>query len=544
LKTQSTISNVVIILIVTYAAVYGLSRILSSVQVYFDKKWFMVMDHETDLVIFQKRAEIDLAHYENPKFQDLLQRAFGRGWWPLINLADSQFRNFSNIAVIIATSAITSILNWQVYLVVIISSIPMFYVQLKYGKVSWTLHGENSPEQRMYDHLSQHLRSRVGIMQSKTLQNSKYILEKMSAIIHSFMDKQISIDNKRLWSNAFASIVGAAGYAIAFYLIVFDIIKGNSDIGSMVFLVAALGQLVGSISALFSDLARQFEWSLYVTDIFEVLNTKPFLSESKNSIKLNLKTPPKIEFKNVYFKYPDTKDWVLENINLEINPGEKIALVGENGAGKTTLIKLLARIYDPDKGQILINGIDLKEINYDEWGSYLGILLQDFINYQFVVTDSIAMGRADKEINLNKVIEASVLSGASDFIEKWDEGYKQRIGKEFDGGVEPSKGQNQKLALARILYRAGFVTVLDEPTASVDALSEMKIFESMQKATKDLTLIVITHRFNAVQNLDKIIVLEHGVIVEVGNHNELFAKKGRYAEMYLAQAKTFIEQNV
>ncbi len=216
--------------------------------------------------------------------------------------------------------------------------------------------------------------------------------------------------------------------------------------------------------------------------------------------------------------------------------------MGKNGAGKSTLIKLLARIYDPTEGQILINGIDLKDMDTEEWGSYLAILLQDYLSYDFSVQDSISMGRSNEIIDDEKVKEAALLSDANEFIVEFKKGFKQQLGREYEEGVELSKGQNQKLALARIIYRNGLVTVLDEPTASIDAMAESYIFEQMTKASSGKTLIVITHRFNTTQNLDKIVVLKDGRVAEMGNHRELLDKKGEYAEMFEVQAKAFREE--
>ena len=269
------------------------------------------------------------------------------------------------------------------------------------------------------------------------------------------------------------------------------------------------------------------------------MDTKPFIKRVAHPVRLHLSNPPTIEFRDVWFKYEGREDWILKNINLTITAGQKIALVGENGAGKSTLIKLLARIYDPSKGQILINGISLTELDTDEWSSYLAVLLQDYMNYDFTLAESIGMGRPEKDIDRNKVSRAIGLTGANEFIDSWDKGIDQQLGKEFEGGIEPSKGQNQKIALSRAIYRDGFVVILDEPTAAIDALAETYIFDQMEKAADGKTLVVVTHRFNTTQSLDSIIVLEKGTIVETGSHAELVKEKGYYYRMFETQAKAF-----
>ncbi len=531
--------SVVVYLVFIYALVWAGTRVLNALQLYMEKIWSLENEQGLDLTMLKKRAEIDLGHYENPDFQNLLQRVSNRSIWPVYEMIDSQFKVFANLSVIIVSSIITSAISWQLYLVVIISAIPSFLVQLKYGYKIWGIWAERSERQRRFAVTRWHIMNRTGVVQAKLFQNSKKLLEIVTDILHSFKKDLLKEDKTRFYLQSIAYVIGAAGFGFSMWLITKDVMSGLISVGAMVFLVSILGQLVGAINSFLAQIATLLEKNLYVTDIFTVFDTKPFIKRSDNPKKLNLESPPTIEFRNVSFKYEKMKDLVLKNINLTINSGEKIALVGMNGAGKTTLIKLLSRIYDPTEGDIFINGINLKEIDLDEWGSYLSVLLQDYLAYDMKVSESIGMGRADKSIDMSEIQEAAGYSGANEFIEQWENKYEQQLGKEFEGGVEPSKGQGQKIALARAIYRNGFIMVLDEPTASIDALSETKIFEQMEKAVKNNTLIVITHRFNTTQNLDKIVVIEHGTIQETGTHKELIAKGGLYKSMFESQAKTF-----
>lgn len=538
LKTD-TAKTALIFLVLAYASIWTVSNVIRSIRNYLDKRWTLEMEQGIELMVLKKRAEIDLGHYEKPEFQNLLQRAFNRSIWPVYNLVDTNYQTISNIAVVIVSSIITSALNLEVYLIVVFSSIPSFIVNLKYGSETWSMWAENSPRQRKFSHIRTHIQSRTGAIQTKILQASKKLLEISTGILHSFKRDQKKVDVKKLWFSISANIISGAGYAYAFWIIVFSVAEGSSNIGSVVFLVSALGQLVGSINGTLTDIAGQFERSLYVSDIFEVLDTKPFIQRALHPKRLKLTEAPTIELKNISFKYDSLDEWILKGVNLIIKPGEKIALVGENGAGKSTLVKLLARIYDPTEGEILINGINLKDIDPDEWGSYMSMLLQDYMTYDFSVSESIAMGRPDEAINKKWVKQSAQFSGANEFIERYSNKYEQQLGKEFDGGMEPSKGQRQKLAIAQTIYRSGFVMILDEPTAAIDALSEKMIFEKMEEASGKNTLIVITHRFNTTQDVDRIVVLERGVVLEVGSHKELIKEKGLYKKMFDAQADSF-----
>lgn len=533
-----------VFLIAGYAAVWGGMRMASALQTYLQKIWYIENEQGLELTVLKKRTEIDLALYENPEFQNLLLRAFNRSIWPVFELADAQFQIFANIAVIIASSIVTSAISPVVYLIILVSSIPGFVVQFKYGYRVWTIWGEHSERQRKYAHMRHHITNRTGVTQLKLYQNHSRVFHIIREIMFAFKKDQLKADTRRFLYEMEASLISALGFGLALFLIARTVLIEGQPIGILVFVISALGALVVSLNQLLRQVAVQLEKDFYATDIFKVLDTKPYVKRPENPIKLHLSTPPLIEFKNVSFKYEGREDWILKDVNLILKPGEKVALVGMNGAGKSTLIKLLSRIYDPTEGDIIVNGINLRDVDMDEWNSYLSVLLQDYLTYDLTVKESIGMGRSSIDADMAKIQEASEHSGAHEFIRDWGKQYEQQLGKEFEGGIEPSKGQQQKIALARTIYRNGLVMVLDEPTAAIDALSEMRIFEAMEKAVGNHTLIVITHRFNTTQSLDKIIVLDKGTVVEIGTHKELLQHGGLYAEMFESQAKAFRTDSV
>ncbi len=533
--------NVILWSIILYSSIWAITGIIRSVRFYFDRRWTIKFEQGLEIAVLKKRAEIDLGHYESPGFQNLLTRAFSRSIWPIYNLVDVQMQIFASIAVIAISSFITTSINPLVYIIILATSIPSFIVNLKYGSALWSIWGENSQRRRKYEHIRHHINSRTGVTQNKLAQASARLIQMAHDFLESFNNEQLGLDKKKVWFSVMADLLAATGYAMSFWIITKEVVSGNESVGSMVFLISIIGQLVGSINSLLTMLANQFERNQYANDIFTVLDTKPYIKISSNPVRLNLKSSPEIEFKNVSFKYDDRPDWILRNLNFIIKPGEKIALVGENGAGKSTLIKLLSRIYDPSEGEILINGTPLTKIDITEWNDYLAVLLQDYITYDFSVIESIGMGRANIETDRARAIKSAEQSGADEFIKDYSMGYDQQLGKEFDNGIEPSKGQHQKIALARTIYRNGFIMILDEPTAAIDAVSEMKIFDQMENASGKNTLILITHRFNTTQNVDRIIVLEKGSIVEEGDHSTLVKSNGMYKKMFESQAKAFRE---
>ncbi|MCI0752091.1 MAG: ABC transporter ATP-binding protein/permease, partial [Flammeovirgaceae bacterium] len=230
----------------------------------------------------------------------------------------------------------------------------------------------------------------------------------------------------------------------------------------------------------------------------------------------------------------------LTNLSFTIKPGEKIAIVGVNGAGKTTLIKLLCRIYDPTEGVIEINGTDLRDLHLEDWQNAIGILFQDFPIYNLTIKESIGVGRISERIRQEKLEQAAKFSGADEFITDYD----QLIWKEFKDGIDLSKGQHQRLAVARMFYRNAAITILDEPTASIDAVTEEKIFSSLEKNTEGKTVILITHRFSTVKNANKILMLEQGAIIEQGSHRDLMRLQEKYAALYTMQANRYLETTV
>ena len=278
----------------------------------------------------------------------------------------------------------------------------------------------------------------------------------------------------------------------------------------------------------------------YVDRFFDFLSEKRVINSPASPVSIpSLPDPATIEFKNVSFKYPDTERFILKNFNLLIKSKEKIAFVGENGAGKTTIVKLLLRFHDVQEGEILINGVNIKEVNLDEWYKRVGVLFQDFIKYQFTFKENIYFGDL-KKIGKEKFLKEAIgKSGTEGFMHTLPNKYDQVLGKMFDGGIELSGGQWQKLALARTFFRNAPFLILDEPTSAIDAKAEYEIFEWVQKLEKNKTVIIISHRFSTVRKADRILVLDDGKIIEEGSHEQLLKKKGMYAELFELQAKSY-----
>jgi ATP-binding cassette subfamily B protein len=300
------------------------------------------------------------------------------------------------------------------------------------------------------------------------------------------------------------------------------------------------GRFQWRITVAVRDFAQMIRNAGYVGHYYDIMEMKPFISSGKKRFKLKDNSIPRIEFQNVSFSYPGTDREVLTNISFAIEPGEGLAIVGLNGAGKTTLVRLLCRIYQPTSGVILVNGVDLKDLNQTDWFSTLGILFQDYELYtQESITHNITLDLHGSDKPKEEVVRAAQMASANTFIDEYPKKYLQDIGYEYHGGVEPSKGQKQKIALARVLYRKSPIFILDEPTSAIDALSEDTIFRSLESLRQKHSIVLLSHKFSNVRGMDKIMLIEHGKILEQGNHDELMEKGGKYKELFELQAEGY-----
>jgi len=528
----------ILYVVILYALVNTLPLLLGNLQSYVNRIRMIKFQMETALELLKKRESIDIATYEDPKFQDLLQRSFRNGLSPIFQITNSQLDAIRSLTSLIFGTVLAIHFNLYIYMIVVLTAIPSFYTDIKYASKFWSIWAKDSPEQRKLNDLQQHLTSRTFLVETKLLQSGRKLMNIIKNIFLDFNNKQLGLEKNRVWQTSFADLVAFIGFSFGLILVVKSVTRGEYPVGTLVYMISTLSSIRKSVSDLLESVSGQYENSLIVKDMIEFFDTKSLIVESQNPVTLGLKSAPEIIFDDVSFKYYNSDKWSLRNVNLTFKAGDNIGLVGNNGAGKTTLVKLLCRIYDPTEGRILINGIDLKDVSTKEWWGYMAVMFQDYANYDFLVKDAIAISRPDKPVNLTKVIDAAKTSQSHDFIMEWKDKYDEQLGVEFKG-KEPSKGQRQKLSIAKILYRDGFVLILDEPTASVDAEAEAKIFDSIENLPKDRTAILISHDFSTISQCDKIFVLDKNYLVEEGSHKELMSKGGLYSELYKLQAKRF-----
>ncbi|KKS71156.1 hypothetical protein A3A14_03330 [Candidatus Daviesbacteria bacterium RIFCSPLOWO2_01_FULL_43_38] len=520
-------------------ATYFIQEVAFRTQGFLERLYWTKFPIYLNHIVFKKVSGLDMQYFENSKFRDLLEKVRDSSAWKPQQLVDHIFMGLQSLVQLLIAFAAIARLNWFLVILVASVAIPEFINQTRQSKVSWGVWSQNSPLRKRFWYLSGLLQHSWTIKEVKIFRLAEKFLDELKSIQTKFYKDTAKIAKQNYLLNLVFNGLSTAVFIGVEVFVIFEALAKRITIGDINFYTGVVSNFQNGLGGLFRNMSGIFENSLYVKSIFEVLDTEPAIKMNEKAVKVEFKNPPKIEFKNVDFAYPETDKRILKNFSLTINPGEKVALVGENGAGKTTLMKLLARFYDVTAGEILIDGINIKDLDLDSWYKYFGVLFQDFNKYEHTAKENIGFGRTHENVELKEIIGAAGQAGAHSMIEKFDAGYEQMLGKTFEGGVDLSGGQWQKIALARAFLRNAPVLVLDEPTAAIDARAEAEIFNKVERLSKNKTVIIISHRFSTVRNADKIYVVENGRVVESGSHKELMKTDGQYAALFKIQAKGY-----
>jgi len=486
----------------------------------------------------EKLAHLDFSNLENGEVRNLIAKVEDTYSWRLFeNLRVINFMIYSLASLILAF--FVALRFNPIYLIALFFlSTPLYYFRAKYGNINWSIYTQNSKKIN-YLWYMRYLFTNFNTLSEIKIYNLKsFFLDKTKQIQNEVVNQYKKPILKYIFWSTLASFFIPA--IIFFFLKNFInqiIFSQKFSLGDFTFFLNAMFTFTGQTSSLLVNLGGIVENNLYVDDYFRLLNIKNKIISSNRAKRLKIIIPREIKFENVSFTYPGSKNSVLKNINLTIKTGQDIAIVGPNGAGKTTLIKLLFRFYDPTSGKILVDGVDLKNINLDDWYRHLGVLFQDFAKYYLTVKENIEFGDVDKAKKKN-VNEALANAQAHDLL-KLPKKTNQILGRWFEDGEEISVGQWQKLAIARALYRNAPILILDEPTSNIDAQSEFKIFNNLKKTYLKKTLIFISHRFSTVRIADYIYVLKEGQIIEQGKHQDLVTKNGTYAKYFNIQKQGY-----
>ncbi|MDB5111326.1 MAG: transporter ATP-binding protein, partial [Mucilaginibacter sp.] len=336
------------------------------------------------------------------------------------------------------------------------------------------------------------------------------------------------------------AMLGSVGYYAAYVVIIIQTVNGSVTIGELAFLAGSFRQLRSLLEGILTRFTSVSQGAIYLRDFFDFFEIIPKIKHMATALPFPKKIQQGFVFENVGFRYANSERWSNRHLNFTLHPGEKLALVGENGAGKTTLVKLLARLYDPTEGRILLDGVDLRQYELNDLRLNVGIIFQDYLRYQMSFAQNIAVGNIAQQHN-RPLIESSAKQSLADILAaKLPGTYDQQLGKRFAQGVELSGGEWQKVALARAYMRDAQLLILDEPTSALDARAEYEVFQRFAELTKDKTAVLISHRFSTVRMADRILVLDQGELIEIGSHEELLLKGGRYAELFELQRMGYI----
>jgi len=490
------------------------------------------------IAVMRHASELDLTAYEDPVFYDRLERARVQ--------ATDRLAMIQSIGRLIQQSvtAVTMSVSIVVYspwllLLLIAGVLPAFLGESHFAFLGYAKNFRQTPIKRQLDYLRILGGSKEAAKELKLFGLSRYLTERFASLSDVIYSQDVALARRRLAAGSWFSVVGTLGYYSAYAWVIWRTLAGALSIGTLYFLASAIQQASLNIQQVFSTLAGIADQALFLTDLLAFFGMQPTIRSKPNALPAPRPIRRGFEFQNVSFRYPGTDRLVLRGLNFHLHPRERVALIGENGEGKTTIVKLLTRLYDPSEGEILLDGIDLREYDLEDLYREIGVIFQDFMRYEMTAGQNIASGRIEDLGNLPLLEESARKSGADQVIERLPGGYDQMLGRRFEGGVDLSGGEWQKLALARAYLRDSQVLILDEPTAALDARSEYEVFRRFAELTRGKMALFISHRFSTVRMADRIVVLEDGKIAEEGTHEQLSNLGGRYAEMFELQAASY-----
>jgi ATP-binding cassette subfamily B protein len=488
--------------------------------------------------VMKHAAGLDLTAYEDPVFYDRLERARVQ--------ATDRLGMIQSIGRLVQQSITAASLSVSIFLfspwlllLLIAGILPAFLGESHFAFLGYARNFRQTPIRRQLDYLRVLGGSREAAKELKLFGLKDFLIERFTSLSDRIYDEDVSLARRRLIAGSFLSMIGTAGYYSAYVYVIWRTVAGALSIGTLTFLTGAIVQASNNIEQIFSTLSSIADQALFLTDLLAFFAMQPTIRTKPNALRAPRPILRGFEFRDVSFKYPGNSRWVLNGLNFHLRAGERVALIGENGEGKTTLVKLLTRLYDPVKGQILLDGVDLREYDLDDLYREIGVIFQDFMRYEMTARENIAVGQIDALPSLELLKHAARKSMADEVIERLPRDYDQMLGRRFENGVDLSGGEWQKIGLARAYLRDAQVLILDEPTAALDARSEYEVFQRFAELTSGKSALFISHRFSTVRMADRIVVLENGGIGEDGNHEELLNRNGRYAEMFEMQAASY-----
>jgi len=487
------------------------------------------------LKLMRHATSLDLVSFEDPVFYDKMERARRQTTARLGMLASLAGMAQQLLTLLSMLSAVILVYPWLL-LLLLVATIPVFLGETRFALLNYSMLYRYTPERRELDYLRYLGASSESAKEIKIFGLGSYLADRSRALFERFFEENKKLAVRRATQGALLNLAPTGAYYIAYALILLRALTGALSIGDLTLMTGAFSRARNIMESLVSSLAGISEQSLFIKDLFDFFDTKPAIVSKPDALPIPRPIKIGFEFENVSFSYPGSEKKVLERLSFRFDAGEKIALVGENGAGKTTLVKLLARLYEPTEGRILLDGIDLRDYSVEQLRQEIGVIFQDYMRYDMLAAENIGFGRIEQLTDEARIERSAEKSLAAPVIEHLPKTYRQMLGRRFEGGVDLSIGQWQKIALARAYMRDAQILILDEPTASLDARAEFEVYQRFVELTAGKMAILISHRFSTVRMADRILVLEQGLIAEQGSHEQLLALGGKYSELFELQA--------
>ncbi|MBC8129963.1 MAG: ABC transporter ATP-binding protein [Rhizobiaceae bacterium] len=493
------------------------------------------VSNSSSVRLMEHAATLDLESFEDAEFQNSLERARRQtsGRMTLMTQVFGQAQDLVTVASFAAGLVLYA--PWLIAFLML-ALIPGFLGEAHFNAESYRLAYSRTPERRELDYVRQTAASAETAKEVKIFGLQAFLTERYRSLAAEFYRANRDLALRRAgWGAVFAAL-GTIAYYVAYATIVWRTLAGAFSIGDLTFLAGSFLRLRGLLEGLLAGFSTTAAQALYLGDLFSFFEVKPRIVSPANPRRFPDPIAEGFLFEDVGFLYPGAERWAVRHLSFALRPGEVVALVGENGAGKTTLVKLLARLYDPVEGRILLDGHDLKDYDLNAVRAKIGVIFQDFVRYNLNAGDNISVGRIEARDDRPRIERAAGRSLADSVIAKLPAGYDQMVGKRFMNGVELSGGEWQKIAIARAYMREAEVLILDEPTAALDARSEYGVFERFRELSRGKTTVLISHRFSSVRIADRILVLADGKVEASGTHEQLMEASGRYAELFELQA--------